>query len=345
MTNRLRVIGINLAVTAGLLLTLEVGSRLLRPVEIPDPLVAERRSDWKHTRESDPLLFWRMKPDVGRGSTTLTNSLGLRGPEVPEKTAGEFRILSLGESTTFGIRLPLEETYSARLERGLEARLGRSFRVINAGVPGYSLFQGVTYLKHRGLELAPDAVLIYFGYNDYLPIAFRVERDAGAEAGSAGATDRELFQSRQSIGFRLLHELAERSNFARYLMFEEAASKSLATAPSRPRVPERDRRDLLAELRDLADEHQIRLAIVVPWYREFDAHEALLREFASEHGIPLVDLPERLGAPPGLRARYFVDPIHPNSEGHERIAAVLTDELIESWGLQGLADPRAGHGH
>lgn len=345
MTYRLRVIGINLAVTAGLLLTLEVGSRLLCPVDIPDPLIAERRSDWKHTRESDPLLFWRMKPSIERGNTTLTNSLGLRGPEVPEKAAGEFRILSLGESTTFGIRLPLEETYSARLERGLEARLGQSVRVINAGVPGYSLFQGVTYLRHRGLELAPDAVLIYFGYNDHLPIAFRADRDTGIEAGRAGVTDRELFRSRQSIGFRVLHWLAEHSNFARYLMFDEPERESLATAPSRPRVPERDRRDLLAELRDLADEHQMRLAIVVPWYREFDDHEALLREFASEHDIPLVDLPERLGTSPALRARYFVDPIHPNTEGHERIAAVLTEELIQSWGLRELPDPRAARGH
>ena len=45
------------------------------------------------------------------------NGDGLRGPDLAAKPPGELRILSLGESTTFGAKLAYEETYSALLEQ------------------------------------------------------------------------------------------------------------------------------------------------------------------------------------------------------------------------------------
>lgn len=320
--------------TAALLLALEIGSRLVGFVEFPDPLLTEQRPDWRSTREYDRLLFWRMQAGIQREGEPLTNRLGLRGPEVEPKAPGEFRILSLGESTTFGIRLPFEETYSARLEDRLSAGPQRSVRVINAGVPGYSLFQGLAYLRHRGLQLDPDAVLIYFGFNDFLPISFRLARDAAADQASGGLSDRELFEQRQELSFRLVDALARQSNLVRYLLFETDADLPVMTDDSRVRVPEDDRRRLLAELRDLADANDLRLAIIVPWYREFEDHTAVLREFAAQENVPLVDLPKRLVSLPRARSEYFVDELHPNAAGHELIATHLADELGRAWGLR-----------
>src|SRR6185295_19417304 len=67
--------------------------------------------------EPDARLYWRLRPNqdcftkVDRRPVHI-NAQGTRGPEfqVP-KPAGTFRILSLGDSRTFGWGLADEETY------------------------------------------------------------------------------------------------------------------------------------------------------------------------------------------------------------------------------------------
>ncbi len=174
---------------------LEGSSRLVATIQYPpDPLITERYAGWGHRHEYDPLLFWRLRPG-SKFQGDMLNSLGLRGPEVADKTADEFRVLSLGESTTYGWKIPYELCYSARLETRLRAH-GHA-RVINAGFPGYTVFQGRVFLEHRGLALSPDAVLLYFGFNDFQNVAFRQERDSRAGETSRGLTDRQLFVRRQ----------------------------------------------------------------------------------------------------------------------------------------------------
>ena len=46
--------------------------------------------------------------------------------------------------------------------------------------------------------LQPDAVLLYFGFNDFLKVAFRERRDSLSDSDSARLTDRQLFAQRQS---------------------------------------------------------------------------------------------------------------------------------------------------
>ena len=76
--------------------------------------------------EPDAKLYWKLKPNqdcftkVGHQPVHI-NSQGTRGPEFQiEKPAGTFRILSLGDSRTFGWGLAEEETYSRRVERLLQ---------------------------------------------------------------------------------------------------------------------------------------------------------------------------------------------------------------------------------
>jgi hypothetical protein len=101
--------------------------------------------------------------------------------------------------------------------------------------------------------------------------------------------------------------------------------------PSQTRVPEEDRVRSLTRLRDPCDREGLRLVIVIPWYREFEAHAPLLRHFARVNGIPVVDLPRELRELPKPRAAYFVDQAHPNAEGHRLIARVIGDDLEQLW--------------
>jgi len=102
-----------------------------------------------------------------------TNRLGMRGPELRDD--GSVRILGLGDSCTFGWNVDVDQAYPAVLERLVNRRPGSArYQVLNAGVPGYTSYQGLLYLRERGLALDPTIVVIGFGFNEL----FRTGDDA-----------------------------------------------------------------------------------------------------------------------------------------------------------------------
>jgi len=95
------------------------------------------------------------------------NALGFRDREFsPTKTATR-RIFCLGGSTTFGWGIRVEDTFSRRLESELLAYYGHdSFEVCNAGIVGFTSFQGLQLFKTKITAYEPDAVVFSFTYND-----------------------------------------------------------------------------------------------------------------------------------------------------------------------------------
>jgi hypothetical protein len=99
----------------------------------------------------------------------VTNSLGLRGPEVVvPKPADRYRVLALGDSFTFGWGVELHDAWPTIMARELHATDVRSVEVVVAGVPGWSPLQQFVFLEQRGLELQPDLVLWQLCSNDLL---------------------------------------------------------------------------------------------------------------------------------------------------------------------------------
>ncbi len=97
------------------------------------------------------------------------NRLGLRGPEIElEAPPGTFRVLAVGASTTFETQVTGDErTWPVRLEHWLEAELpGRDVQVLNAGVPGYTVFDNVVRLQMELFQFRPDLILLLSGHND-----------------------------------------------------------------------------------------------------------------------------------------------------------------------------------
>jgi lysophospholipase L1-like esterase len=111
-----------------------------------------------------------------------TNAHGLRGPDrALEKPARTLRIAVLGGSSVFGYLVSNNQTASHLLEQSLNAD-GLDVEVLNAGVPGYNLFQSTHRYRTLISRFAPDIVVIYAGWNDltYLtseePAAARIRR-------------------------------------------------------------------------------------------------------------------------------------------------------------------------
>ena len=96
------------------------------------------------------------------------NQLGYRGKETTvEKPDGIFRIVTIGESTTYGFGVTAPEAYPALLEDILQDDYGyTNVEVINAGVVGYTSFELLSNFQFRVLELDPDLVIYYGALND-----------------------------------------------------------------------------------------------------------------------------------------------------------------------------------
>jgi len=111
--------------------------------------------------ERDPNTFWRLKPGSKMGpELEPVNSKGFRGPDFsPGKDPETIRIVTMGDSVTFGGKMAYP--------RVLQDCLGDGYQVINAGVPGYSVYQGLKQYQGRIVSLKPDAVTVMFGWNDH----------------------------------------------------------------------------------------------------------------------------------------------------------------------------------
>ncbi|MCX6826134.1 MAG: SGNH/GDSL hydrolase family protein [candidate division Zixibacteria bacterium] len=134
--------------------------------------IVNRSLDYTEVFKRDPYLFWRF-----RSSQTITsqffegkryhiNSLGLRDKEIPAPS-DKIRIAALGNSCTFGWGLPDSETYIKQTEWIInnDSSLPR-VETINAGIPGYSSFQGRRFFISDISGLRPDIILIMFAWND-----------------------------------------------------------------------------------------------------------------------------------------------------------------------------------
>lgn len=129
----------------------------------------------KQYNEYDPLLGWRKKPGARvvyrRREYTVevaVNSHGLRDPERGyEAPPGTQRVLALGDSFLEGYTVPLGDTVTQDLERGLRGR-GCAVDVINGGTQAYSTDQELLFYRSEGVKYAPRVVVLFFYYNDVL---------------------------------------------------------------------------------------------------------------------------------------------------------------------------------
>jgi lysophospholipase L1-like esterase len=117
---------------------------------------------------SDPKLYWKLKPNQDCYTKidhrpVHVNSYGTRGPEFQkDKPPNTIRILSLGDSRTFGWGLSDEETYSRLIERSLQEYVGslKRVEVINAGVNAWSYPQITVYFRDFATDYKPDYLIL-----------------------------------------------------------------------------------------------------------------------------------------------------------------------------------------
>jgi hypothetical protein len=94
------------------------------------------------------------------------NERGLRGPLVPYERDGDgIRVLTLGDSTTFGTGLPVDATWPAQLAKLVEERTGTPTSVVNAGMPAASLGEMLAAYEKEWKKYEPDVVVLALSNN------------------------------------------------------------------------------------------------------------------------------------------------------------------------------------
>ena len=120
----------------------------------------------RQTFLKDKYLFWELDSNIEG-----INSVGFRDREfTAEKSKGTIRIICMGDAITFGCPVKLNNTFPKVLKEVLSAHFPhRKFEVFNAGVPGYTSYQGLLWFKRKIVHYNPDMVIVYYGINDSSP--------------------------------------------------------------------------------------------------------------------------------------------------------------------------------
>ncbi|MBI4617747.1 MAG: SGNH/GDSL hydrolase family protein [Planctomycetes bacterium] len=248
-----------------------------------------------------------------------TNSEGFRDDEfAPEKPPGEFRILAVGDSFTFGNKVAQGETWPQQLERILLLETGRPVQVINAGRWGLDTRDEMNELRKWAPKYSPDAVLLAYVHNDV------------TSETPVHPADRNLYE--KSHLYRLLRERVFQAEYAvgRRQRFDFTGDNPGWV----------ESREALAEFGDLGRERGFRpLVVLFPYMKEWKEEEdrknqAILVCTLGEIGLAGLDLMpayepfdrKELQVPPYPGAS---EDHHPNGKGYAIAARAIADWLYE----------------
>jgi lysophospholipase L1-like esterase len=331
--------------------------------------------DWLHHFEEARWIQYKMKPDVDveavnpfneierdKGVTfrLSSNSDGFRERDFEPKQPGVVRIVTIGDSSTFGWGAEPEHTFQRLLEGKLDNWQPGRFEVLNLGIPGHNSRHGIGMLEHYALPLDPDIVLISYGANDPRMVPTPTDELLSVDDTWLGAA---RFAALRLRTYRLLRRL--RFQLASPLDAEPG------TGGQQPTVEavsiDAYRENLFALVRSTRAHGAAPLVMSVCTANRIYA--ATSRDVAASEDVPFLDVaylfddaiealaagdlyPERVDRYrrlygqrelDGIRSRYVAsDGCHPHWVGHSLIADRMFDLVRQTLGQPVLPDDPPG---
>jgi len=274
-----------------------------------------------------PTRGFALQPNFASGSVRI-NSDGFRGAEFPEQFQGMYRILVVGESTTFGWKVGDGETYPHQLQGYLRRAGADSVCVINAGVPSYTSLQTRIYLGELLPRIKPQLVIVNIMWNDIWFSSLGSWSPRRLVLRRPGAAHRFLLK--HSGLYMALSQRAARGyeagNFNREALdfymenldsiFMECGKYGAEALLLRPPL-------------DAMVSHIEGTSYFTSPFLKRSSKEFLrsARTVARKQGVPLVE--HRLSGGHEYRSGLFKDPIHPTAAGNRLIAEDLGKFILE----------------
>jgi len=347
-----------------LLLCVELGTRLtMAHVSSLELFVntSQQKAQVADTKQSgifegDPLLLWRLKPNLEHAvwdyTVLSTNAQHLRseysGKSLLPKPAGTIRIVCLGDSVTFGYRVPAVWpdkpteydpswlAYPMLLEKELRAaNPGRAVEVITMAVPGYSSHQGLAWLRRDIDNLNPDLITISFGWND---------------ASMSDAPDRDTMRTNTSaVAVRWLIDHSQAfAHATRWLRSRRASGPDPAFRPV-SRVSQEEYVANMLAMVQLALGRNIGVIVIAAPYRDIvptapegtliPRYRDELRTAVREQNVRFLEVLELTEKAYPSNEGWFGERIHPNHMGHRLMASELLTLMTLTGGVSDLKIP------
>jgi lysophospholipase L1-like esterase len=243
----------------------------------------------------------------------------------------EFRILAIGESTTYGLGVKREDAYPEVLERLLNRSSDKKFAVFNTGVPGQTSTSILRNIRYQLEKYHPHLVISLLGANDL----------------NEALND---MNSRRLLGLNVPGWIANLRTYRLacvlrdFVIYQPDVKEDGAWVKYDPKqVPAsgvyEQNTDYLKQLElnyaDIIDAVKGANAkmVILSYMRCYYAVAPCLRKIAETVEVPFLDF--RSKETDG-REWYTEDLFHPNEKGHrlmaEKIEALLKDNnLIEDW--------------
>jgi lysophospholipase L1-like esterase len=232
----------------------------------------------------------------------------------PGEWRGEsIRMLSLGDSNTYGLYLERDQAYPALLEwRWNETHDSPKIEVINLGYPGNNSSKILAELPQALTIYEPDILTLMVGVNDFWTPP---PESAGGEQARPSAI---AWLRQHSRLFKLFYMIKQQ------LAGPAIGPRAEADSPDMERL----RRNIL-KIAELAREHEATLYLLTYPNGEIQAIAGeQLREVAGSLDLGLIDIEEAFRAPcaGGCDNLLFFDN-HPKEGGHALIADTILRAL------------------
>jgi lysophospholipase L1-like esterase len=303
--------------------------------------------------EGDPLLLWRLKPNLDRAvwdfTVLSTNSKHLRSEHVGEtigpKQPGTTRIVCLGDSVTFGFRvpvvwperpteydpawLPFPMLIEKELRAANPAYPDRKIEVVTMAVPGYTSHQGLAWLRRDIDELQPDLLIASFGWND---------------ASFSDVPDREAIRTNwYAVALRWLIDHSQAFAHATHWLRAKEAKAQQQKQTGQPivrpaaRVSQQEYLNNMIAIKDLARRRGASVIVIAAPYRDNDPnapeadlmlqYRVALGTTMRQQGVPFLNYRVDAGSVPSNEGCSASASIRTHGTPADRFGAVEIDPV------------------
>lgn len=328
-----------------ILVGVEVITRLTLPhqssldlfVSTPQQITQVADAKQSSAFEGDPLLLWRLRPNLDRVvwdfTVVSTNAQHIRANyPTKSKPSGTLRIVCLGDSVTFGYRVPVvwpdkpneydreSLPYPMLLEKELRAaNPKRQIEAFPMAVPGYTSRQGLAWLRRDIDYFDPDLLIVSFGWND---------------VSVSDVPDREAIRTDwYPVAVRWLIDHSQAFAHARHWWRSRKTPVTGQRVKPVPRASVSEYTDNLNAIVELVRSRGTGVIVMGAPYRDSKAnpaeaelmtsYRAALRSRMQQQQVPYLEILELTEAAETVNQGLFGETIHPNHIGHRLMASEL----------------------
>ncbi|MBI3385793.1 SGNH/GDSL hydrolase family protein [Candidatus Gottesmanbacteria bacterium] len=275
-----------------------------------DRYIFSRIGSFKHFYEPKANTITEDNPGEGlsfTGTATINaDSLNDRYNYSIEKPDGTYRIVTMGDSFTYGLFVNTQDNYSEQLEDKLNANLCpgvNHYEVINLGVSGYDVGFSTERFRLRGQKYNPDLVIWFMN-----PHNFSTYQDYQI-------TLEDKYFKKMSD-----EELRKREAKGEWFYWWARASTETINAYG----PDRIMAQQATYLTDFASYYNGPLVLALNQPDQWSPYEQwIVKNYQFSHP----DVRLFSGLPKLSRDETFFPDIHPNIKGHKLIATSLYSYL------------------